>query len=134
MVYSLRIPGDDARKPEFKIEPARGAVAPKSESRIQLDFLPTMHRLFVLKPSFYMFLIRCSYDMYLAVDIEGVGEEMATIPIFGECVVPEVVVITPVIDFARCFLGYPYKKVVDVIPLSFWPSHVLIDRSAAKSV
>jgi hypothetical protein len=43
--------------------------------------------------------------------VEGVGEELVNIPIFAECIVPEVVVLTPVIDYARCFLEYPYTKV-----------------------
>ncbi len=48
MVFSLRVPGDSTHRPEFEIDPARGAIAPRSELRVQVNLLPTFQQLFVL--------------------------------------------------------------------------------------
>ncbi len=49
--------------------------------------------------------------MYRAVDVIDVGEEIVSLPLFAECAVPDVSVLTPVLDYARCFLNHPYVQV-----------------------
>jgi len=39
-----------------------------------------------------------------------VGKEMASIPISAKCVVPAIQILTPTLDFNRCFLNYPYEQ------------------------
>lgn len=76
------------------------------------------------------------YRLALVVDVDGVGEEVRTLPINARsgvrlrscflhraglacsllsaprCVVPDVVLDTPLLDFKRCFLNHPYEEKV----------------------
>lgn len=52
------------------------------------------------------------YNSALVVDVEGVGEEVLTLPISARCTVPAISMATPVVDYNRCFLDYPYEKMV----------------------
>ncbi len=53
----------------------------------------------------------CRYDVSLLIDVDGVGEELAEYSVIADCVVPDISVVTPVADFGRCFINYPYTKV-----------------------
>uniref|UniRef100_H2ZTJ9 Uncharacterized protein n=1 Tax=Latimeria chalumnae TaxID=7897 RepID=H2ZTJ9_LATCH len=53
-----------------------------------------------------------NYELALVVDVQGVGEEVLTLPILARCVVPSVQVVTSEIRFGRCFLKYPYQRTV----------------------
>ncbi|XP_028313928.1 hydrocephalus-inducing protein homolog [Gouania willdenowi] len=45
------------------------------------------------------------YRLALVVDIEGVGKEIMTLPINARCVVPDILVQTPLLDYQRCFIN-----------------------------
>jgi hydrocephalus-inducing protein len=50
------------------------------------------------------------YDMYLTVDVEGVGQGLLSLPILAECKLPTVNLITESLSFGTCFMRYPYSK------------------------
>ncbi|KAM3592002.1 uncharacterized protein V6R79_011190 [Siganus canaliculatus] len=56
-----------------------------------------------------------TYELALAVDIEGVGKELMTLPIKARCLVPEIAVETPAVDTQRRFLLYPYTQTMQLI-------------------
>ncbi|XP_041651130.1 hydrocephalus-inducing protein homolog [Cheilinus undulatus] len=109
MTFALRVLGDGSGSPsvtylswinstmrdvrahpvEFTISPAAGSVRAFSDVTIKLELCSnTVKR----------------YRLALVVDVEGVGEEIMTLPINARCVVPNILVETPVLDFQRCFL------------------------------
>ncbi|XP_028304635.1 hydrocephalus-inducing protein homolog isoform X2 [Gouania willdenowi] len=45
------------------------------------------------------------YSLALVVDVEGVGKDIMTLPISARCVVPDILVQTPVLDYQRCFIN-----------------------------
>jgi hypothetical protein len=45
MVFNLHVPGDSVHRPEFDIEPSRGAIGPNSELRVQVNLVPINHKL-----------------------------------------------------------------------------------------
>ena len=49
------------------------------------------------------------YESSLVVDIENVGENVGSLAMTARCVVPQVTVLTPILDFGRCFLRHPYE-------------------------
>uniref|UniRef100_UPI003AADF4DB hydrocephalus-inducing protein homolog n=1 Tax=Centroberyx gerrardi TaxID=166262 RepID=UPI003AADF4DB len=92
--------GSAARDPqtrpvEFTLSPASGTVRAMSDATIEVTLCSNTVR---------------RYRLALVVDVDGVGEEVMTLPINARCVVPEVVVETPLLHFQRCFLGHPYEQ------------------------
>ncbi|XP_047451812.1 hydrocephalus-inducing protein homolog [Mugil cephalus] len=86
-----------ARPMEFTVIPAAGSVRAMSDVTIKVVLCSnTVKR----------------YRLALVVDVEGVGKEIMTLPINARCVVPEIVVEPPLLNFERCFLDYPYKQQV----------------------
>ena len=55
-------------------------------------------------------------------DIEGVGEQMASIALKAESVVPEVTVSTNELIFGDCYLRYAYRKVIELVNHSNLPA------------
>ncbi|XP_022605572.1 hydrocephalus-inducing protein homolog [Seriola dumerili] len=88
-----------ARPVEFTVSPAGGTVRAMSDVTVKVTLCSNTVR---------------RYRLALVVDVEGVGEEVMTLPINARCVVPEIVVETPVLDFQRCFLNYPYEQQVQL--------------------
>ncbi|XP_034444093.1 hydrocephalus-inducing protein homolog [Hippoglossus hippoglossus] len=86
-----------ARPVEFTVNPAVGSVRALSDVTIKVTLCSNTAG---------------SYRLALVVDVEGVGEEIMTLPINARCVVPEIVLETPVLDFQRCFLNYSYEQQV----------------------
>ncbi|XP_056908191.1 hydrocephalus-inducing protein homolog isoform X4 [Takifugu flavidus] len=80
---------------EFTISPSSGSVSPQSHVTIQVTLCAN-----TLK----------TYRLALVVDVEGVGEEIRTLPINARCGVPDVVLDTPRLDFKRCFLNQPCEQ------------------------
>ena len=54
------------------------------------------------------------YDLGMVVDVSGVGEEILSLPIAARCIIPQITVITPIMDFGRCFLHHPYEHHIKV--------------------
>ncbi|KAA8590533.1 hypothetical protein FQN60_014467, partial [Etheostoma spectabile] len=63
-----------------------------------------------------------SYSLALVVDVQGVGKKILTLPIIARCVVPDIVVETPVLDFQRCFLNHRYEQQVRLTNTSTLPA------------
>ncbi|XP_077566662.1 hydrocephalus-inducing protein homolog isoform X1 [Stigmatopora nigra] len=61
------------------------------------------------------------YRVALVVDIDGVGKEVMALPIIARCVVPDIMVDTPEVDFQKCFLNYPYEKIIRLTNQSSMP-------------
>ena len=72
--FNLRIPGDGKlAQREFEIEPARDEIDKGGEKVITITFIPKSTK---------------KYQMVMVLDIEGVGQDMKSIPIMAECEVP----------------------------------------------
>lgn len=75
-VFKLRVPGDDTGLvQEFKLEPNIRQIEPQETAMVNLTFTPAQ---------------AIQYDTSLVLDIDHVGENMASIPIKAECIVPNV--------------------------------------------
>nr|XP_057932234.1 hydrocephalus-inducing protein homolog isoform X2 [Doryrhamphus excisus] len=87
---------DVSAKPvEFIVSPASGSVRAMSDISIKVTLCSNTVK---------------HYRVALVVDVEGVGKEVMALPIAARCIVPEIMVETPVLDFQKCFLNYPYEK------------------------
>ncbi|XP_033116735.1 hydrocephalus-inducing protein homolog isoform X2 [Anneissia japonica] len=92
---------------EFTITPDHGTIDPQSELKIQIQLISN-----TLK----------KYDMAMVVDVEKVGSEILSLPIIAKCVVPPVVIVSPILDYTRCFLDYPYEQSVQLFNDSDLPA------------
>ncbi|XP_026221932.1 hydrocephalus-inducing protein homolog [Anabas testudineus] len=107
------------RPVEFTVNPAAGLVRAMSDITIKVTLCSnTVKR----------------YRLALVVDVEGVGKEIMTLPINARCVVPEIVVEMPVLDFKRCFLNYPYHQQVRLTNPSTLPAcYGVLDQEIEES-
>ncbi|XP_073328914.1 hydrocephalus-inducing protein homolog [Pagrus major] len=96
-----------ARPVEFTMSPAAGTVPSLSDATIKVTLCANTVK---------------TYRLELVVDVEGVGEEIMSVPINARCVVPDIVVETPVLDFQRCFLDHPYEQQLRLINASDVPA------------
>nr|XP_004659621.2 hydrocephalus-inducing protein homolog [Jaculus jaculus] len=55
------------------------------------------------------------YELALVVDVVGIGEEVLALLITARCVVPTLHLVTKEVDFGRCFLKYPYEKMIQLV-------------------
>ncbi|KAF4091545.1 hypothetical protein AMELA_G00038060 [Ameiurus melas] len=62
------------------------------------------------------------YSLALVVDVHGVGEEVLALPIKASCVIPEVHLERYMLQFQRCFLGFPYMQTIRLINDSNLPA------------
>ncbi len=96
MTFTLRVPQDGKfLDKEFDISPATGTIEPDGRVEVSIDFISTHVR---------------TYEMYLTVDVESVGEGLLSIPISAECRLPDVSLAEEEIDYGACFLRYPYTR------------------------
>ncbi|KTG35348.1 hypothetical protein cypCar_00023228 [Cyprinus carpio] len=95
-------PGDksERRLKEFILSPSSGTVRAMAEIDIQLTFCSNTVQ---------------DYNMALVLDVQSVGEEVLALPIKARCVVPDVVLKNPVLQFHDCFLSRPYEQSVELI-------------------
>ncbi|XP_077955507.1 hydrocephalus-inducing protein homolog isoform X2 [Gasterosteus aculeatus] len=84
---------------EFTVTPAAGCVDAMSDVTIKVTLCSNTVK---------------TYRMALVVDVEGVGKEIVTLPIKARCVVPNIEVKTPVLNFQRCFLNHRYEQKVQL--------------------
>ncbi|CAK9098498.1 unnamed protein product [Durusdinium trenchii] len=95
--YTLTVKGDEAPpNNEFEIIPSRGTLLPNCAQRIQVDFISQTEK---------------KYDMRLSVDLEGVGKELLSIPMFAQCAVPTVS-FEPhgCLNYGDVFIRYPFHQ------------------------
>nr|XP_029134421.1 hydrocephalus-inducing protein homolog [Labrus bergylta] len=139
MTFALRVPGDGsgfhsmtcsnwqgsntrdlrANPAEFTISPTAGSVRAMSDVTIKLMLCSnTVKR----------------YRLALVVDVEGVGEEIMTVPINARCVVSDILVETPKLDFQRCFLDQLYELQVRLTNTSSLPAcYGVLDQEHEES-
>jgi hydrocephalus-inducing protein len=98
--FTLHIPGDkEGDESEFEILPRRYALKEKEDKDIIINFTPKKNT--------------WTYDMVLVVNIDGVGDDMLSIPIRGESKSPKVRIEPPeIIDFGNVFLEYEYEQII----------------------
>lgn len=92
--FFLKIQNDN-RTPqgEFRISPQTDIVPEKGEKEIEISFVPK----FIKK-----------YETVMTIDIEGVGNDMLSIPIKAECQIPTVEISpTEKLEFGEAFLNFP---------------------------
>ncbi|XP_069113582.1 hydrocephalus-inducing protein homolog isoform X2 [Argopecten irradians] len=82
---------------EFEIIPASGTLQPQSETKITVKFISNTIK---------------KYEMVMVVDVDNVGEEILSLPIHAKCIVPNVTVLSPMLDYGRCFLRHSYEHSV----------------------
>ena len=62
-----------------------------------------------------------SYSTALIVDVEEAGLEVFSIPITAKSIVPQVTLLTQLLDYGRCFLRHPYVHNVEILNDSSLP-------------
>ncbi|KAG2469946.1 HYDIN protein, partial [Polypterus senegalus] len=84
---------------EFTVTPSRGTIRSLSLMDVEVTLCSNTVK---------------QYEVALVVDIEGVGEEVLALPILARCVIPPLRLVSPVLEFGRCFLDYPYHHAIKV--------------------
>ncbi|XP_059190373.1 hydrocephalus-inducing protein homolog [Centropristis striata] len=111
--------GLHARPVEFTVTPAAGSVPAMSDVSIKVTLCSNTVK---------------GYRVALVVDVEGVGKEIMGLPINARCVVPDIVVETPVLDFQKCFLDHRYEERVWLTNTSTLPAcYGLLDQEYEES-
>ncbi|KAL0967855.1 hypothetical protein UPYG_G00258380 [Umbra pygmaea] len=121
MTFGLRVPGDNNgpssitsasqvldlnrtewspsigpdRPTEFTVTPTSGVVDPLGLVDIQVTLCSNN--------------VKC-YNLALVVDVQEVGEEVLALPINARCVIPNVCLDTPVLQYQTCFLNHSYEQ------------------------
>lgn len=62
-----------------------------------------------------------NYSIALVVDIKEAGTDVFSLPITANSVVPPITLLTPFIDYGRCFIRYPYIRNVELVNESDLP-------------
>ncbi|XP_054255024.1 LOW QUALITY PROTEIN: hydrocephalus-inducing protein homolog, partial [Indicator indicator] len=133
MAFTLRVPGDGVAEPsvpsavqvldnsrpswkkrakrrlrpcEFTISPCRGTIRALSFVDIQVTLCSNTVG---------------TYELALVVDVEGVGQELLSLPLIARCVVPHLRVLNPVVTFGRCYLQFPARKMLTLVNNSDLP-------------
>ncbi|XP_041629006.1 hydrocephalus-inducing protein homolog isoform X5 [Vulpes lagopus] len=85
---------------EFTITPSSGTIRPQGFAAIRVTLCSNTVQ---------------KYELALVVDVEGIGEEVLALLITARCIVPNLHMVNTEVDFGRCFLKYPYKKMVQLV-------------------
>ena len=56
-----------------------------------------------------------SYSTALVVDVAEAGKDVFSLPITAKSVVPPITLLTPLLDFGRCFIHHPYVQNVSLL-------------------
>ena len=107
MTYTLHFADDCEVKGDFEIDPAHGTISANERADINIDLIASSV---------------CQYDTYISVDVEGVGKNLLTVPVFATSVVPDVHLANPLLDFGRCFLGLPEARKLQLVNTSDLPA------------
>ncbi|XP_035381538.1 hydrocephalus-inducing protein homolog [Electrophorus electricus] len=88
------------RPQEFRVTPTSGSIRAQGQMDIKVTLCSNTVQ---------------QYSLALVVDVHGVGEEVLALPIKARCVVPEVHLDSPELQFQYCFLGHPYQQSIKLI-------------------
>jgi hydrocephalus-inducing protein len=111
MRYGLRIPGDGRfLQKEYDIIPSKGVLLPNCSQKVQIDFISTQ-------------AANKQYDLALVVDLDGVGQELGSLPITARCAVPTVA-FEPyeAINFGEVFIRYAFYQCLVIHNTSALPA------------
>ncbi|CAE7901286.1 HYDIN [Symbiodinium sp. KB8] len=117
--YTLMVKGDEAPPSnEFEIIPSRGTLLPNCAQRIQVDFISSTEK---------------KYDTRLSVDLEGVGKELLSIPIFAQCAVPTVS-FEPhgCLNYGDVFIRYPFHQSLYLHNTSVLPAKFMVEGQPSE--
>jgi len=105
MSFSLSIPQDGAfiSKREFTVEPTEGNLAPGEQQIVTLTLIPMTVK---------------TYDYFLTVDVDGVGQGLLSMPLLADCRVPDVQIKGKELDFGECFNRFPYELSLSLVNTS----------------
>ena len=62
-----------------------------------------------------------TYSTALVVDVNEAGKEVFSLPISAKSVVSPITLLTPLLDFGRCFIQHPYVQNVELLNNSSLP-------------
>ncbi|CAF4810740.1 unnamed protein product [Rotaria sp. Silwood1] len=82
---------------EFQIRPSRGIIPPQSDTKIYVDFIPKSIQ---------------KYDTFLQVDVDGVGNNIFSLPITAKSTVPRITLHNDILDLGRTFLNHPNERYI----------------------
>ena len=94
---------------DFTILPAKGTVLPYAKQKTTVEFQPTSVQ---------------RYNLTLLMDIPGVAEAAAKLPVLGECAVP-IISLVPGgehLQFGQVFLRHPYMQQLMLVNESKLPA------------
>ncbi|XP_064015890.1 LOW QUALITY PROTEIN: hydrocephalus-inducing protein homolog [Pogoniulus pusillus] len=136
--FTLRVPGDGTAEPsvpsavlasdpthpawrqsakghlkpcEFSISPGRGTIRALSCMDVQVTLCSNTVG---------------TYKLALVVDVDGVGQELLSLPLTARCVVPALRVPSPVVPFGRCYLKLPAQQLLPLVNDSDLPGCYLL--------
>lgn len=107
LTFSWRLAQDTPTNSEFVILPAKGTVLPNGKQKLTLEFLPQTVQ---------------KYNLSLVMDLPGISDCVASIPVTGECAVPLISLKDAVVDFGQCYLQYPYRNTLTLVNESKLPA------------
>ncbi|XP_064020122.1 hydrocephalus-inducing protein homolog [Pogoniulus pusillus] len=127
VAFTLRVPGDGRAKPSVpSTVQALDNSRPSWRKRVRRRLGP---REFTISPcsgtirslSFVDIQVTlCSnslgtYELALVVDVDGVGQELLSLPLTARCVVPALHVPNPVVTFGHCYLQFPAQQTLTLV-------------------
>eukprot|EP00397_Hematodinium_sp_SG-2012_P000030 GEMP01000030.1.p1 GENE.GEMP01000030.1~~GEMP01000030.1.p1 ORF type:complete len:4608 (+),score=1069.56 GEMP01000030.1:10-13833(+) len=109
MRFSIRIPGDGRfLQKEFDVIPSNGTLLPNCSIKVQIDFTSVNVK---------------TYELSLVVDLDGVGQELCTVPITARCAVPMVSFFpTDNLIYDDIFIRYPFHQTLTLHNTSALPA------------
>lgn len=97
--YSLRISSDNEDSKIdtiFQLDPKNGVVGPNDNKKITIYFFPEVEKV---------------YEIVVLLDMKGIGFDMLTLPVSGECKIPEIVIEpSDVLNFGTISIGKAETK------------------------
>ncbi|CAM9686374.1 unnamed protein product, partial [Laminaria digitata] len=92
MVWRARVPQDGTfRKRELTITPSNGYLSPGQSVELLVELMSQTVKI---------------YEYYITVDVEGVGEELLSIPLKADCQAPGVELESKDLPYGECFVRF----------------------------
>ena len=83
-----------------------------------------------------MFTPSCvkTYSNMLVMALQETGGDVYSLPVLADAIVPKVTLLTPLLDYGRCFLEYPYTMNAELLNDSSLPVKYEVPRQKDKTV
>ncbi|NXP74359.1 HYDIN protein, partial [Ramphastos sulfuratus] len=133
VAFTLRVPGDGTAEPSVPsavqvLDNSRPCWRQRAQAKLRpCEFTISPRRGAICSLSFVDIEVTlCSntvgtYKLELVVDVDGVGQELLSLPLTARCVVPLLQVPNPVVTFGRCYLQFPAHQMLTVVNNSDLP-------------